>query len=83
MFRNEYSQLEQEVFRIHSLPLTMKCCQAMSGERELQIKEKNMRQKHLEGLEKYKEPDRTILKVCFSCLIELNKVILKGEKEAW
>lgn len=65
MSKYEHSQLHQEVFRIHSLPLIMKCCQATSGELELQIEEENIVQKHLGGLEKYKEPYRIILKVCF------------------
>lgn len=33
----------------------MKHCQAMSGELELHIEEKSMKQKHLGGLEKYKD----------------------------
>lgn len=37
----------------------------MSGELDLQIEKENTEQKHLEGLEKYEEPNRIILKICF------------------
>lgn len=67
-FRSEYSQLDCEVLGTHSLFLVMKHCQAMSGDLELHIEEKSMKQKHLGGLEKYKDHTDNSESLFFLCL---------------